>query len=110
LDILAESRDIQNNNTYTATRGVTDASTTLSIMVSGTITKKAAASIVGGDLVKVDATNPLTHGAKWLTSRAANLLLGRYVTNETQFHDANNLAPTTNTNDLIKIDIASSFP
>lgn len=110
LEVLSETLDVL-TNTYTITRGVSDAASTMSVVVAGRIAKKAAAGIVAGDLVKVDATSPLTHVMKWVTGTdAANLVVGRYVINETQFHNANVAAPTTNLNDIIKIDIRSNYP
>lgn len=110
LDVLSETLDVL-TNTYTITRGVSDTATTMSVIVSGRIAKKAAAGIVAGDLVKVDATAPLTSVMKWVTGTdAANLVVGRYVINETQFHNANVAAPTTALNDIIKIDIRASYP
>jgi hypothetical protein len=105
LDVLTETLDVL-TNTYTITRGVTDAATTMSVIVSGRIAKKAAAGLVGGDIVKVDATSPLTHVMKWVQGTdATKLAVVRYVINETQFHNANVEAPTTALNDIIKIDI-----
>jgi hypothetical protein len=110
LDVISETLDVL-TNTYTIVRGVTDTASTMSVIVSGRITKKAEASVVAGDLVKVSATNPLTHVQKWVTGTdAANLVVGRYVINETQYHRADVAAPTTSANDLIKIDIRASYP
>lgn len=108
LEVLSETLDVL-TNIYTITRGVADAATTMSVIVSGRITKKAAASIVAGDLVKVDATSPLTSVMKWVRGTdAVGLIVGRYVINETQYHRADAVAPTTALNDLIKIDIIPS--
>lgn len=110
LAVVSETLDVL-TNTYTIVRGTTDAATSMSVIVSGRIAKKAAAGIAAGDLVKVDATAPLTSVMKWVSGTDnANLVVGRYVINETQYHRADVPAPTTNLNDIIKIDIRQSYP
>lgn len=105
LDVLTQTLNVLTNAT-TYTRGSTDDDTTLSVIVSGRITKKAEAGIKAGDLVMPSSTgaNAHTHVMKWDGAEARNVI-GRYVINVTKHHQANEKARDTLADDLIKIDV-----
>lgn len=104
LVVLTQSLNVLTNET-TYTRGTTDDQTTMSVLVSGRITKYAEAGIKAGDLVMISSTggHEHTHVMLW-NGTDAKAILGRYVINVTQFHNANVKAPDTVADDLVKID------
>lgn len=97
-------------NTTTYTRGTLDADTTLSVVIRGRITKFAEASIPPGEYVMPSATadHEHTHVQAW-DGVAADAIIGRYVINLTNHHDADVAPRTTQANDEIKIDIGSDI-
>jgi hypothetical protein len=101
-EVLTQVRD-EITGIVTFTRGTTDAQTTLSVVVAGRIEKIAGAAIPAGELVMVDATDPVAKVMEW-NGTDADAIVGRYVLNRTNHHRADTL-PAAALNDAILIDI-----
>jgi hypothetical protein len=87
----------------TSTRGSTDAETNTSVVVQGKIYRLSEGTIVGGKAVMLGSTDPLSHVKQW-DGVAANAIVGIYIMNMTQHHDADVVIPTSAAEDVITID------
>lgn len=91
----------------TATRGVGENATSCSVLVEGTVEKQAEGAITSGAYVKVGSTNA-NKVKEWVatgTPDNVNLIVGTYVINNTQHHNANEAIPNAADGDSIKVTI-----
>lgn len=91
----------------TQTRGVSENATACSVLVEGTVEKMAEGAITAGAHVKVAPTDP-NKVVEWIatgTPDNVNLIVGTYVINCTQHHNANAPMPNAAANDSIKVRI-----
>jgi hypothetical protein len=90
----------------TATRGSTDAETNTSVVVRGKIYRLSEGTIVGGKAVMPGTTDALTHVKQWDGVSSA-AIVGIYIMNNTQHHDADVMIPTSAAEDVITIDFTA---
>jgi hypothetical protein len=102
LEILTQTTDNITGIT-TTTRGVSDAATSISVIVAGIVKRAADGVIPAGELVMLSATAPLTEVKVW-DGVAAAAVFGRYVSNITQHHAAD-AVPAAADNDFIKVEM-----
>lgn len=93
----------------TATRGVGENATACSVLVDGTVEKKAEGAILPGSYVKVGTTDPneVQQFVEQPTPDNIGLAVGTYVGNLTQHHNANDPIPTAADGDSVLIRIRS---
>lgn len=88
----------------TLTKGADEDDNSCSILVKGRVQKQAEGAIAGSAYVKVASTDP-NKLAEWIEGTdAENLIVGRYITNLTQHHNADEPVPNAVDGDWIKID------
>lgn len=101
--ILTQTTD-NLSGVVTYTRGVADADTTVSVIVSGRILRVADGTIGPGSSVMPTTNSPLDK-VKVYSGADNDAVIGTYVLNITQHHDMDAPLPSAATNDIIVIDV-----
>lgn len=100
--LISQTKDEQTGEVIQVV-GAPETDPTFSLMVSGRYTKQVEGTIVSGNNVKVAATDP-NRVMEWNSAvDDASLVLGDYIINITQKHEANIPPPTAADGDWIKI-------